>query len=113
MSVIKYKTDEKRTVIQYLKNCIEIKSPEQALWFAVLERAILDIGIKVEPTPDEIRHGISAYVRHIQCSRLDFTGKDESQYFINAGTSRGFVVKTLERVGVLPLPKDHHQPVSS
>ena len=94
--------ENKRSAIIELKSGVSIYDCEQWLWFAVMERAILDIGIREsKKTP---------YKRHRDNSDSYFMQGNSmlEPVLENAGVSTGYLFRVLRKYDVWPLPANYY-----
>lgn len=90
--------DSKTMAIMELKRNIVFTTSFQRMWFAVLRRAILDIGA---------RHNV---IKHPHNSDRFFrNGGDGFEYICECiGTYKSYVLKILKKHKVWPLPDDYY-----
>ena len=90
----------KRNAIIVLKSGVSLYYVEQAMWFAVMARAILDIGMR-DPS--------KKYQKHRENSDVYFTQESMMEHVLDgAGVSRGYMLRILRKHDVWPLPADYY-----
>ena len=101
MNGLRWKVKEKAKAVRKLKTAISIDSPEMKLWFAVLERAIFDIGEKDKVIP---------YKKYAWNSDHFFFNPNRKREEIQETLelNEEFLFSTLREHNVWPLPKDHY-----
>jgi hypothetical protein len=92
--------DNKRNAIIELKSGVSLYYVEQAMWFAVLGRAILDIGM---------RDSNKKYIKHRENSDVYFRQRSMMEHVLDgAGVSRGYMLRVLQKHDVWPLPAEYY-----